>query len=337
LNYAEVTGFVRNGSGRIRGAMIRDTERRDEHTVEAKAIINATGPFCDHIRKLSDPTASEMVAPSQGIHLVVDKSFLGGSTAIVVPRTTDGRVMFAIPWQGQTVLGTTDTPISSTSEEPVALPVEVTFVLENAARYLSRAPKRTDVLSVFAGIRPLIKSSGSSATQALSRDHKIHSDSSGLITITGGKWTTYRNMAELCVDYAAKGAGLPDRPCVTRSLPLHGSTTTLSKSRMRRYGSDADEVEALAHADNRLSQKLHADLPYTGAEVAWACRSEMAITLEDVLSRRLRALFLNAGAAIEIAPDVARIMSVELGWNGARIDSELKQFNQVATLYKLGS
>jgi glycerol-3-phosphate dehydrogenase len=335
LNYSDVTGFVRNGSGRIGGVVIRDLESGSEFQVEAKAVINATGPFCDLVRKLDDPAARQMIAPSQGIHLVVDQSFLAGTSAIMVPRTTDGRVMFAIPWQGHTVLGTTDTPIPAVSEEPAALEREIQFVLENAGRYLTRAPQRSDVLSVFAGIRPLIRSDGNGATAALSRDHQIQTDESGLITITGGKWTTYRRMAELCVDHAVKVLGWPARPCVTRHLKLHGAMASGDQSSLRQYGSDAPAITELAQSDDRLATRLHPALPYTGAEVLWACRMEMARTIEDVLARRLRALFLNAKAAVEMAPDVATLMGEELGWDGGRRTAELTRFLQTATVYRL--
>ena len=311
VNYVSATGTTHDAHGRINGVTARDEESGELLHLDARSVINATGPFCDGVRRLDNPQVQPIVAPSQGIHLVVDASFLNGSTALVVPRTSDGRVMFAIPFLGHTLLGTTDTPTPSIDPEPVALESEVDFVLETAGRYFQRAPQRRDVLSVFAGIRPLIRSSESKATAALSRDHTLLTEPSGLITITGGKWTTYRRMAELCVDRAMEVAGLPKRACVTRSLPIHEPDN---------FGSGVP---------------LHPDLPYTEMDVLRSVRSEMARTIEDVLGRRTRALFLRAGAAIEMAPRVANIMATELGWNGDREAMQLADFRRVANTYIL--
>lgn len=321
LNYAEVTGLTRQGSGAVKGVTARDGETNVTFHAEGKAIINATGPFCDAVRTLDDSHAKPMVMPSQGIHLVVEGSFLAGKSAMVVPRTSDGRVMFAIPWLGHTLLGTTDTPIPALAEEPAALESEISFVLETAAKYLERAPARRDVLSVFAGIRPLLRVEESKSTAALSRDHTLHTDPSGLITITGGKWTTYRRMAEICVDRAVEAGGQVKRPCVTSTLPLHPP--------------DSAEILALAQAEPRLAARLHPSLAYTAADVIWGVRMEMARTIEDVLARRTRTLFLRAKAAIEIAPDVATLMAPELGWSASRTESELVRFRSVANAYIL--
>jgi glycerol-3-phosphate dehydrogenase len=336
LNYAEVTGFIRERDSAIGGVTVRDLESGSDFEARAKVVINATGPFSDSLRRLADAAVTEMVTPSQGIHLVVSESFLGGKSAIMVPRTTDGRVMFAIPWHAHTVLGTTDTPIDSTSEEPTAQNREVEFVLQNAARYLQQPPGKRDVLSVFAGIRPLIRSNSSGATAAISRDHQIHTDASGLITITGGKWTTYRRMAELCVDQAAKTANLPARPCVTRNLQLHGAVANgPTDDPLHQYGSDASAVLKLAENDPRLAQRLHPAAPHIGAEVAWAVRMEMARTVEDVLARRFRVLFVDAQTAIEMAPKVAELMAGELGAAANWISAELDRFRRLASRYLL--
>jgi glycerol-3-phosphate dehydrogenase len=270
-----------------------------------------------------------MIKPSQGIHLVFDQSFLAANSAIMVPHTTDGRVMFAIPWHSHTVVGTTDTPINAASEEPLPLEDEVEFVLSNAQRYLDRAPTRADVLAVFTGIRPLVKSGAGGNTAALSRDHTIHIDPSGLLTITGGKWTTYRHMAEDCVDHAATLGRLPERACITKSLRIHGHHPYAS-GRLGVYGSDADSVRAL-----NMPQQLDPALPYTAAEVVWAVRKEMARTIEDVLARRLRALFLNSRAAVQMAPAVASLMAAELGWDTSFRESQLAAFRKVAQAYIL--
>jgi glycerol-3-phosphate dehydrogenase len=328
LNYAEVVGL----SGPV--VTVRDIPTGEEFTVEARSVINATGPFCDSVRQLADSNVKPMIAPSQGIHLVVDRSFLAGENAVMIPRTSDGRVMFAIPWQGYTLLGTTDTPLLAVSEEPRALEAEIGFVLQTARQYLQRGPGRNDVESVFAGIRPLIRGDGTHATAALARDHKLEVEKSGLITITGGKWTTYRHMAELCVDKAAEAGNLVKRPCVTKHMRLHGYHATAQEfGDLQRYGSDAPNVQQLARSDERFAARLHPDLPYIAAEVVWSVRTEMAVTVEDVLARRLRALFLDAEAAIAMAPKVATLMAEELGWSPDQTQSGLRQFLDVARPY----
>jgi glycerol-3-phosphate dehydrogenase len=328
LNHAEVVGL----SGHLVTA--RDLIAGEEFTVEARSVINATGPFCDLVRRMADPGIQPIVAPSQGIHLVVDRSFLAGENAIMIPRTSDGRVMFAIPWQGYTLLGTTDTPIPAVTEEPRALESEIGFVLQTASEYLDRSPNRRDVASVFVGIRPLIRSDDTKATAALARDHRLDVEPSGMITITGGKWTTYRHMAELCVDKAAEIAGLGKRPCATEQMHLHGyHTSAQAFGSLQRYGSDAPALMALAASSDRFQARLHPALPYIAAEVIWSVRTEMAQTVEDVLARRLRALFLNADAAIAMAPQVARLMAEELGWTPDHAEADVARFLAVARQY----
>jgi glycerol-3-phosphate dehydrogenase len=283
-----------------------------------------------------------MIAPSQGIHLVFDSTFLQGESAVMVPHTSDGRVLFAIPWHGHTLVGTTDTPITAATLEPVATEQEIEFILSTAAEYLSKAPKRSDVLSVFAGIRPLVGNTGVAKTASLSRDHVIHIDRSGLITVAGGKWTTYRHMAEDCVDQAATLAQLPDTPCATHHLRIHGCSSEKEKAardshKLNIYGSDASEIRKLIDADPKLGEKLNAALPYIKAEVVWAAREEMARTVEDVLARRLRALFLNARAALAMAPAVADLMAAELTWDEPMRAKQLAAFREVASNYVLQS
>jgi glycerol-3-phosphate dehydrogenase len=256
----------------------------------------------------------------------------------MVPHTSDGRVMFAIPWHGHTVVGTTDTPIAAPELEPKPFEEEVQFILETAGRYLDRPPARDDVLSVFVGIRPLVKSGDSRLTAALSRDHTIHIDASGLLTTTGGKWTTYRHMAEDTVNQAADLARLPERACVTRNLNIHGFHQSRERfGRLSLYGSDAPYVQALGTADHALAAPLDGALPYTGAEVVWATRHEMARSVEDVLARRCRALFLNARAAVRMAPAVAALMARELGrdeaWQAAQVDA----FTRLAGQYTIAA
>jgi len=283
---------------------------------------------------MADPQTKPMIAPSQGIHLVFDGSFLAGKSAIMVPHTSDGRVMFAIPWHEHTLVGTTDTPIAEATAEPVAMEQEIAFILETAGRYLERAPTRADVLSVFAGIRPLIRSGSAANTSALSRDHTIHIDHSGLLTITGGKWTTYRHMAEDCVNQAATLAKLPDQPCTTKTLHVHGYHRHASKfGHLSVYGADAPAIQDMVRAAPELAEVLHPALPYIAAEVIWAVRAEMARTVEDVLSRRTRALLLHAQAALEISPRVSELMGEELGWDAERQQQETAKFLALAKQY----
>ncbi len=337
LNYAGVTGLQRDEDGFINGVTVYDREGDQEFQVSARVVINATGAFCDGVRKMADPEAVGLIAPSQGIHLVFDRSFLPSDSAIMVPHTTDGRVMFAIPWHQHTLVGTTDVAIAETPIEPRATDDEINFILETAGRYLEKAPTRADILSVFAGIRPLVRAGDGKSTAALSRDHTIHIDSSGLLTIAGGKWTTYRNMAEDCVNHAATLAQIEDRPCVTRTLAIHGSgPNTVLPNGLAIYGSDAWAIEQLSKTDPDLATPLHASLPYLGAEVVWAVRREMARTVEDVLARRTRALFLNARAAFEMASQVAKLMANELGQDECWQRQQVEEFKRLAAGYLVG-
>jgi glycerol-3-phosphate dehydrogenase len=312
------------------GVRVRDEETGEEFDAAARVVINATGAFSDSVRRMADPKVAPIIAPSQGIHLVFDGSFLAGDNAIMVPHTSDGRVMFAIPWHGHTLVGTTDTPVAKTTAEPVAMEEEIEFILQTASLYLAKAPTRADVHSVFAGIRPLVKQGDGGRTASLSRDHTIVIEDSGIVTIAGGKWTTYRHMAEDCVNQAATLGGLDERPCITAGLPIHGSHRAAEAfGALSVYGSDAPAVRELSGG------RLHAALPYTSGEVLWAVREEMARTVEDVLARRTRALFLNARAAIEMSTAVAALMAAELDRDQAWIASQLQAFQDVAKNYLL--
>jgi glycerol-3-phosphate dehydrogenase len=334
LNYAKVTALNKGGDGIVDGVAWQNVETGEIFTAHAKVVVNATGTFTDSVRRLAEPDVSQIIAPSQGAHLVFDRSFLPGNSAILVPHTKDGRVMFAIPWHGHTLVGTTDTPMKETSLEPVALHEEIEFMLETAGLYLAKKPTRADILSVFAGIRPLAKSGEGGNTAAISRDHTIYIDKSGLLSITGGKWTTYRNMAQGCVDQAATLADLPDKPCLTQNLNIHGyHSNAATFGSLSFYGSDATAIRQLIIEDPKLDQKLDSELPYVEAEVVWAARTEMARTVEDILARRTRALFLNAKAAIRMAPRVAGILAKELGKDAAWQTDQIKAFNQVAGGY----
>ena len=336
LNYVRAVAITKGADGFIDGVIATDQESGQQWTVRARIVINATGPFSDSVRRLAEPEAPGLIAPSQGIHLVFHESFLSSESAIMVPHTSDGRVMFAIPWHRHTLVGTTDTPIETPNLEPRPLQEEIDFILETAAHYLSKPPTRDDVLSVFVGIRPLVKSSQGKLTAALSRDHTIHFDASGLLTTTGGKWTTYRNMAEHTVDQAADFARLAEQPCVTRTLNIHGFHSHPEQfGALGLYGSDAIGIQDVMRETPALAAPLHRDLPYTGAEVIWAARHEMARTVEDILARRTRALFLNARAAEAMAPEVARLLATELGWDSARQAAEVTAFSSLAKGYQL--
>jgi glycerol-3-phosphate dehydrogenase len=336
LNYVEVTGVTKDAAGVVNGVRARDVETGEEFQAGAKVVINATGPFSDRLRFEAQADAAAMIAPSQGIHLVVEGAFLAGESAIMVPHTKDGRVLFAIPWHGHALVGTTDTAIQDVPVEPVAMEDEIEFILSTAGEYLAKAPTRDDVLSVFAGVRPLVRAADGAATSAMSRDHVIQVDRSGLVSIMGGKWTTYRRMAEDGVDQAAAVADLAKRPCRTRQLRMHGFHSEAAQfGALALYGSDAAGIRKLIEGDPALGERLHPSLPYVKAEVVWATRHEMARTVEDVLARRIRALFLNARAALEMASAVAELMAHDLGWNESIKAEQIAAFQNVARNYAL--
>jgi glycerol-3-phosphate dehydrogenase len=334
VNYARVVGLLKDEAGFLSGVRVRDEESQDEFEVAATVVINATGPFTDAVRRMDFPDAPSVIQPSQGVHLTLDRSFLAGDSAIMVPRTSDGRVMFALPWHGHVIVGTTDTPLDEVSLEPRALPEEIDFILETAEPYLVKDPTRDDILSVFVGIRPLKRAGGADSTAVLSREHSIDVSASGLLTIAGGKWTTYRNMAEDCVDHAINVGDLPDRPCVTKSLRIHGHLRDAERfAELACYGSDATSVRTLIESDERFEQRLHDALPYRAGEVVWSARFEMARTVDDYLSRRSRATFLNARAAIEMAPTVAQLLAEELGRGDGWVDAQVREYNEIAMGY----
>ncbi len=278
-----------------------------------------------------------MVTPSQGTHLVLGSEFLPGESAIMVPHTTDGRVLFAVPWHDRVVVGTTDVEVEEPILEPRALPEEVDFILENAARYMDRDPTRADVLSVFAGLRPLVSVGNEDETSKLSRDHTVLVSESGLVTITGGKWTTYRRMAQDVVDQATLVAGLVPRPCATETLRIHGWLKQIDpEDPLHVYGSDAPAVRGLAEDRSELGNPLHDRLPLTGARVVWAVRHEMARTVEDVLARRTRALLLDARASVEAAPEVAKIMARQLKRGRKWQKEQVAAYGSVAEGYIVG-
>lgn len=337
LNYVKVSGLLRDGKGMISGVKAVDTRSGQEFHLQSKVVINATGVFVDEILQMDSPLRQPLVRYSQGVHVVLDSSFLKGKDALMIPKTPDGRVLFALPWHGHVLVGTTDTPLDKNSIEPVALENEVNFILDTAGQYLVHKPARKDVLSVFAGLRPLAASGKDTGkTKEISRSHKLIVSPSGLVTITGGKWTTYRRMAEDTINEAIKVGGLPAKPCATSELKIHGHVDRLpSLGHLAIYGSDAPSIQNLVKERPALGEKLHEMFPHIQAEVVWAIHHEMAMTVEDVLARRLRVLFLNARAAIDMAPQVARLMAMELNYDGDWQRKQVEDFTALAHGYLL--
>ncbi len=394
LNYAEVMALEKEDE-RVSGVVFRDVEANvsgnvvsegssiNNYVVKAKVLINATGVWVDEIMKMDRPGHRKTIRPSQGVHLVLDKSFLPGDHALMIPKTSDGRVLFAVPWHDHLVVGTTDTPIDSSSEEPVALEEEIRFILDTATEYLERPVERENVLSVFAGLRPLAApKDGSSKTKEISRNHKIIVSDSKLITVIGGKWTTYRRMGQDMMDTAVRQGLLSSSESRTKSFRIlnsgmheidnskpgtglryasergngdradvdhgnvdhgngdhgtgdHGSGAGDKVSRFSQYGAHAGEIAALVENEPAMGVAIHRDLPYTWAEVEWICRNEMVVHLEDLLARRLRALFLNAKASQEVAGEVGEHVAPLLDWSADRTKYEIEAFRKVVGNYRL--
>lgn len=334
LNWAPVTG-IRHDGGRVSGVEARDEETGEEFHIKSRAVMNAGGVFADTIRVMDQDDAPPMIRASRGAHLVLDRSILPGETSVMVPETDDGRVLFLIPWLGKVILGTTDVAIDGLPIEPRPSAEEVAYLLEHTGRYLERTPGLSDVRSVFAGLRPLIDHSGVKSTAKLSREHAVIVSGHGLVTITGGKWTTYRVMASDALDRAAEVASLPKKPSGTAALRLVGWTDSPEEGHLASYGSDAKAVRELCRSRPGWDELLHTDLPIKAGEVAWAARMEMARTVEDVLSRRTRCLLLDAKASLEAAPRVASILSEEIGFDDPWIEGQVRRFRELAEGYLL--
>jgi glycerol-3-phosphate dehydrogenase len=337
LNYVRATNLVKR-DGLVCGVNLEDVETGEAFEVRAHVVVNATGIFADTIRAMDEPDGPVVVQPSQGVHLVFDREFLQGDSAIMVPHTDDGRVLFVIPWHGKVLVGTTDTPMDKAELEPRALDEEIGFILRNASRYLSRDPQRSDVLSIFAGQRPLVRPprSDGSSTKQISRNHEVLISDGGLVTVVGGKWTTYRKMAEDAMTHAALIGELPERKCVTETLQLHGWASphkSVSDDARGTYGSDEQHIQRLIQEEPDLGTPIAAGVTYQAAHVVWAVRNEMARSIEDVLSRRTRVLFLDAQAALDAAPRVAELLARELGRDQQWIDAQLAEFRELAGGY----
>ncbi|MBL4939255.1 MAG: glycerol-3-phosphate dehydrogenase/oxidase [Lutibacter sp.] len=334
LNYCSVVALLKDKNGKVSGVKFIDKEKDNEYEIKGKQIVNATGVFADDVLKMDSPNAEKTIAPSQGVHLVLDKTFLPDNDAIMIPKTDDGRVLFLVPWHGRVVIGTTDTPIEKESLEPIALEEEIEFILNTAARYLTKAPRRSDVLSVFAGLRPLAAGKGKK-TKEISRSHKIFESPSGLLTMVGGKWTTYRKMGEDLVDKTEKNRGWVNIPTKTKHLKIHGYKENVDHNNpLYFYGSDEKEILKLSKQAG-MSDLLSSTLGVMKAQVIWAVRHEMARTVEDVLARRTRCQLLDARESIKMAPAVAEIMAIELKEDRAWQIKQVKDYKKVTSNYIL--
>ncbi|MEN6619879.1 MAG: glycerol-3-phosphate dehydrogenase/oxidase [Rikenellaceae bacterium] len=335
VNHMKVSGILHDDYGNVSGVTVRDMETNILYTVNSKSVINATGVFVDDIIQMDEPSTHRLIKPSQGVHLVFEKSFLNSDYALMIPATSDGRVLFALPWHDKVVVGTTDVVRERAELEPVPMEEEIDFILKTAGLYMVRKPEKKDILSLFAGQRPLAapKKEGKS-TKEISRSHKIIVSDNNLITITGGKLTTYRRMAEDTVDKAIKLQLISPKKCVSKNFRIHGYRPDPDLSNhMYIYGSDMVSIEKMVKRDPEMAVKIHPKYKYTVAEVVWAVREEMARSVEDVLSRRVRLLFIDARAAIEAAPKVAEVMARELGYDQSWIEEQLSSFNNIADNY----
>ena len=333
LNHCKVVNLIRENE-KVKGVVINDELNNEVYEARGTIVVNATGVFVDEVLKMDDDGLAKTVFPSQGIHIVVDKKFFPGEQALFIPRTDDGRVLFAVPWHDKALIGTTDTGVEQVLLEPLVTEEEVEFVISHFNRYVHTGLQRSDVKSVFAGLRPLIKIPGVKKTAVLPRDHTIWVSKGGMINISGGKWTTYRKMAQELILKSHYAGGLAYTRCQTETMKLHGWMKKVDyEDPLHYYGSDAAAIRFLQHQG--YSQLIHPDLTYTVAEVMWAVGNEMAMTVEDVLARRTRALFLDAKAAIEAAPLVADIMMKEMNKDEAWKEHQLKDFYKVADGYLL--
>lgn len=333
LNYCPVTELIKD-AGKIIGVKFIDEISNQAYEVKSKSVINATGVFVDGVLDMDDHASPAAVMPSQGVHLVVDKKFFTSVDALMIPKTKDGRVLFAVPWHDAVVIGTTDTPLNIISEEPVALEEEINFIIDHFNQYNEIDITRGDIQSVYAGLRPLVKTSNNKSTALASRDHTIIVSKSNLITITGGKWTTYRKMAKDALNNAVFVAKLPSVKCTTRYLHLHGYDPSVQYGQpLSSYGRDAEEILEMMNEDSTLKERIHPDYPYTKAEVVWAVRNEMAMQVEDILARRSRMLFVNARAASASAKIVAQLMAELLHYDHQWVELQVASFQELAAGY----
>ena len=335
LNYAGVTGFKKE-NGKISRVECRDRLSGELYSFNTKVVINATGVFSDAVMQLDDPEHLPMIAPSQGIHLVVDTRFFPGGNALIIPKTDDERVLFAVPWNGKILLGTTDTLMEHIDKEPRPLPEEISFIITHFNRYCNTQIAQKDVLSVFAGLRPLVIKGKKQSSSETSRDHTIVVAVSNLVTITGGKWTTYRKMAEDAVNNALFVGKLEKKECITESLMINELPLTMGKNDpLSIYGNKAQSIRQIMDEHLLMAEKIHPDYAYTIAELNWIIANEMPQKLEDILARRARLLFLDARAAMDCCELVAGYLQLALEKDEKWKLEQVREFKILAQQYLL--
>jgi glycerol-3-phosphate dehydrogenase len=334
INYMKVIDLLKEGET-VSGITLTDKETDTDYLIQSKVVVNATGVFVDEILQMDLPGGKRNIAASQGIHLVLDQNFFPGTDAMMIPETSDGRVLFIVPWHNKLLIGTTDTPVKNISLEPVAMEKEIDFILNTASLYLTKKPSRKDIKSVFAGLRPLAAPSDKKEkTKEISRSHKILVSGSGLFSIIGGKWTTYRKMGEEMIDAIEKKMVWKHIPGSTSHLPIHGFENIISlDDPLYYYGSDKAAIYKIIN--EKYNDLVSEKLKIYKAQVIWAIQEEMARTVEDVISRRTRALLLDAEESIFKAPLVARIMAEEMGKNETWIRDQEEKFHEVARNYSV--
>lgn len=336
-NYCSVNQLLKNENGLVIGVEAKDELSGETFEIKAKMVVNATGVFGDKILQMDNPNAKKTIQPSQGVHIVLDKKFTASETALMIPETSDGRVLFAVPWKENLVVGTTDTLVKKPKLEPQALESEVNFILETAQAYLSPTPQKEDIKAVFAGLRPLAKASDENEkTKEISRSHKVIVSDSGLVSLVGGKWTTFRRMGQDTIDVFYKLNSIKKVDSCSKYLLIHGAFKDIDayENTIDVYGTDAPLLNELAKENPEWNQQLHPNFPNKAVEVIWALREEMALKVDDVLSRRMRILFQDVDAAINLAPKVAALMRAELNKDASWEQEQISTFNKIANKYK---
>jgi glycerol-3-phosphate dehydrogenase len=312
FNYMSVESLIKENS-KIKGVVVEDTLSKDKFSINGANVINATGVFSKSIMNMDSLKFKAIIRPSQGIHLVIDKKFLNGNIGILVPKTSDGRVLFAVPWLGHVILGTTDTLVNEPSIDPIPSNNEIDFILYNAQKYMSLKPTRKDVKSVFVGLRPLVAKDLKSKSKDISRKHKIIISDTGLVSVIGGKWTTYRKMAEKVIDKSIDISGLDFKKSITSDLKI------------------SNGLKNIDYSKDSLSEKFY----LSENLIIYYIRNEMAINLDDIMSRRSRCLFLDIKESVFIAPKVVDIMAKELSKNNDWKKDQLKQFYKLTKIYSI--
>lgn len=332
LNYHPVTDFLYQNN-KISGVKAFDSLQGRVLEFTAKTVINATGTLTDVLLNKAEPQqAHQTVSAAQGTHLVFDKAIFDSPHCLVIPETSDGRILFVLPWHDKIIVGTTDVAVDQPSIEPIAQSAEIDFILETLNRYTKAPVTKAQVKSVFCGQRPLVRDPTQKSTKKISRRHEILETDNGLISIVGGKWTIYRRMGEDTINYAVRKNYLPASQSVTRDFKLFGHTASIDQSHLAVYGSQAEKILAIQKQTGNFD-KIHPDLPYLQAEIIYQVREEQAKTVEDVLARRTRAVLLDAKAAKQAAPLVAKLMATELGHDEAWVAQQVESFERFVRAY----